>query len=441
MFDASQPRRRNAALVRKLASCWSCSCLSSTARHRAGSHRSRAAAASEAETLESIVVTARRRAESLQDTPVAITALSADALERQQIVSTTDLDKVAPNLQFHSYGTLTGNNSAAQVFIRGIGQTDATPAVDPGVGIYIDDVYMGRSVGARHGISRHRQRADPARPAGNLVRPQHDRRRGAAHHQRARRRRRQFRARGPGRRQSARSLRRVRHAAGRRRGPRALALGMRQRDGYVTRVSDGEDLGDEDMYTGQVALRWKPSDAFNVHAARRLHQGRRERLAVRVPRDERRRPPSSARRASPRAARTCSIRSRRRCWSARSPIRAAATTRRRWANSTTAARIPASSTLENRGASLVANWNVNDTWSFKSITADRRLEWTGTRDADNTPLLILHTNYTSESDQFSQELQAVRRHGSPRWRVRALLLRRGFLRPPAGAAGQSRHVV
>src|SRR4249920_41530 len=102
----------------------------------------------EAETLESVVVTARRREESMQDIPVAVTALSADELERQQVVSTTDLDKVAPNLQFHSYGTLTGNNSAAQVFIRGIGQTDATAAVDPGVGVYIDDVYMGRSVGA-----------------------------------------------------------------------------------------------------------------------------------------------------------------------------------------------------------------------------------------------------------------------------------------------------
>ena len=68
---------------------------------------------------------------------------------------------------------------------------------------------------------------------------------------------------------------------------------------------------------------------------------------------------------------------------------------------------PASSTLENRGVSLVARWDVNDALAFKSITADRRLNWTGTRDADNTPLLILHTNYTSESDQFSQELQAL----------------------------------
>ena len=96
---------------------------------------------------ETIVVTARRREESLQDTPVAVTVLTAAALERQQIIGTTDLDQVAPNLQFATYGTLTGNNSAAQVFIRGIGQTDATPAVDPGVGLYIDDVYMGRSVG------------------------------------------------------------------------------------------------------------------------------------------------------------------------------------------------------------------------------------------------------------------------------------------------------
>ncbi|MDY6983595.1 MAG: hypothetical protein SV422_10950, partial [Pseudomonadota bacterium] len=56
------------------------------------------------ETIESIVVTARIREENLQDTPVAVTALTADALDRQQIQATTDLDKVVPNLRFHSYG-------------------------------------------------------------------------------------------------------------------------------------------------------------------------------------------------------------------------------------------------------------------------------------------------------------------------------------------------
>src|SRR5687768_17902449 len=97
--------------------------------------------------LEEIVVTARKREESLQETPIAISAFTADALERQQITSTADLDQVAPNLQFASYGPLTGNNAAAQVYIRGIGQSDGSSGVDPGVGLYIDDVYMGRSVG------------------------------------------------------------------------------------------------------------------------------------------------------------------------------------------------------------------------------------------------------------------------------------------------------
>ena len=59
------------------------------------------------------------------------------------------------------------------------------------------------------------------------------------------------------------------------------------------------------------------------------------------------------------------------------------------------------------GTSLVVDWDVNDVFSFKSITSERSLDWTGTRDADNTPLLILHTNYTSKSEQFSQELQAL----------------------------------
>ena len=224
------------------------------------------AEAEAAETLEAITVTARRREESLQDTPVAITALSADALERQQIVSTTDLDKVAPNIQFHSYGTLTGNNSAAQVFIRGIGQTDATPAVDPGVGVYIDDVYMGRSVGAAMEfrdianvqILRGPQGTlfgrntiggavllttnEPGTDAGNSVRV------------------------GLGDDNLLEAFGAFDLPLGETWSAR-IALGMRQRDGYVKRVSDGKDLGDEDMATGQVALRWKPSDAFDSRCA------------------------------------------------------------------------------------------------------------------------------------------------------------------------------
>jgi iron complex outermembrane recepter protein len=97
--------------------------------------------------LEEITVTARKVSENLQDTPIAITVLTGDALADRQVFNTNVLDQVVPNLQFGDNAALAGNNHSSQVFIRGIGQTDPTSTVDPGVGLYIDDVYMGTAVG------------------------------------------------------------------------------------------------------------------------------------------------------------------------------------------------------------------------------------------------------------------------------------------------------
>jgi iron complex outermembrane receptor protein len=97
--------------------------------------------------LEEVVVTARKREESLQDTPVAVSAFTAQELQYRQIDSTDRLGDVTPNLTFDSVSPSSGSSSAAQIFIRGIGQTDFTPVTDPGVGLYIDGVYMARSVG------------------------------------------------------------------------------------------------------------------------------------------------------------------------------------------------------------------------------------------------------------------------------------------------------
>jgi iron complex outermembrane receptor protein len=95
-----------------------------------------------------ILVTARRREESLQETPVAISAFSAETLEERQIQQTQDLERITPSLQFKPAGQLSGNSSAAVAFIRGVGQLDPTAAVDPGVGVYVDEVYVGRAVGS-----------------------------------------------------------------------------------------------------------------------------------------------------------------------------------------------------------------------------------------------------------------------------------------------------
>src|SRR5262252_7832129 len=101
----------------------------------------------EASVLDEVVVTARRVEENLQDTPIAITVLSQKTLEERQIFRTNALSQVVPNLQFSNNAPLAGNNSSSQIFIRGIGQTDPTSTVDPGVGMYIDDVYIGTAVG------------------------------------------------------------------------------------------------------------------------------------------------------------------------------------------------------------------------------------------------------------------------------------------------------
>jgi iron complex outermembrane receptor protein len=331
--------------------------------------------------------------------------LSAAALERQQIVATTDLDKVAPNLQFHSYGTLTGNNSAAQVFLRGIGQTDATPAVDPGVGIYIDDVYMGRAVGgamefrdiANVQILRGPQGTlfgrntiggavllttnSPGEDAGSSVRL------------------------GVGE-DSLHELFGTLDLPINEQWAARLSLGGRERDGYVTRVSDGADLGDEKMYTTQAALRWKPSDAlaFTLRADYTKEDENGSPFVFRAMNEA-----ATFVGAASIAAGCPNILD-----PFPPPLLVGPLADPRCGNDAQAlgsfkngGTYPASSELENRGWSLVARWDVNETLAFKSITADRSLDWSGTRDADNTPLLILHTNYTSESEQFSQELQAL----------------------------------
>ncbi len=95
--------------------------------------------------LDEITVTAQRREASLQDVPVSVSALSAGDLETRQIVNVRDLQYQVPNLNITAN---TGTASAARVFLRGIGEDESRGAVDQAVGIYVDDVFIGRSVGS-----------------------------------------------------------------------------------------------------------------------------------------------------------------------------------------------------------------------------------------------------------------------------------------------------
>jgi iron complex outermembrane receptor protein len=96
--------------------------------------------------LEEIVVTAQFREQSAQSTPVAITAVTGADIDERSMSNLADLNTLAPNLNITA-GTNT-NGPSAQTFIRGIGQSDGHPGLDPGVGIYVDDVYHGLLLGS-----------------------------------------------------------------------------------------------------------------------------------------------------------------------------------------------------------------------------------------------------------------------------------------------------
>ncbi|PHS21119.1 MAG: hypothetical protein COA85_13350 [Robiginitomaculum sp.] len=97
-------------------------------------------------TIEDIVVTARKREENLQDTPISVTAITGASLEKRGLSNISQIADFTPNLTFQSGASL-GSGTSSSIYIRGIGQADFALTVDPGVGLYVDGVYVARSVG------------------------------------------------------------------------------------------------------------------------------------------------------------------------------------------------------------------------------------------------------------------------------------------------------
>ena len=99
-----------------------------------------------ARALEEIVVTARKREESLMEIPVSITAFSGEDLIGRNLTSIDQISSQTPGLVFSNSANISGSSNAAAVFIRGIGQSAYTLAVEPGVGIgfnYADAAISG----------------------------------------------------------------------------------------------------------------------------------------------------------------------------------------------------------------------------------------------------------------------------------------------------------
>ena len=96
--------------------------------------------------LHEVIVTARRTSENLQQTPISITALTAEDIAQRGLTNVLDVAAEAPSLTLMPGGNYSGKS--ALTYIRGVGQDQFTYAFEPGVGFYVDDVYYGTVYGS-----------------------------------------------------------------------------------------------------------------------------------------------------------------------------------------------------------------------------------------------------------------------------------------------------
>ena len=94
--------------------------------------------------LEEVIVTAQRREQNLQDTPISIAAFGEDEIERRRITNIADLAAIVPNLRIVPFGV---SPTTLRIYIRGVGVVDSQVTQDPPVGIYLNGVYVARPVG------------------------------------------------------------------------------------------------------------------------------------------------------------------------------------------------------------------------------------------------------------------------------------------------------
>ena len=213
-----------------------------------------------------IVVTARKFKERVQDVPVAISAFSGEAIAARGVDNIEGLATFTPNMTFQSNPSFGGASSSAAIYIRGIGQKEFLPTTEPGVGVYVDGVYVARSVGAMLDLVDV-ERVEVLRgPQGTLfgrntiggalslttVKPKDDWETSG-----------QLTV-GNFKRIDAKLMVNI---------PLGDTLALRVsgasllRDGYVRRLSDGLDLGNVNTKTGRAQLRWSPSSKFEINLA------------------------------------------------------------------------------------------------------------------------------------------------------------------------------
>ncbi len=357
----------------------------------AGSLASAEAAAAEAAVgaVEEVIVTARKREESLQETPISITAFAEADLEQANMIDLRDIGKFTPGMSFTSYGM--GSAEAGAIFLRGVGQSDHMVTTDPGVGLYIDGVYMGRNQGAALDLL-DLERVEVLRgPQGTLFGKNTI---GGAVNVVSRKP-----SGEPGGHVAATVGEDGRinvEASGEIGLSDSLAMRAgilsRNRDGVGEQIFTGDDLGDEDSLSGRAALYWSgsASELSLVMDASRARQG-----AV----------PHSFYEfgdfmvnffgAAP-------------CFTSTGAGQYAPCTGAAAADPFDNYSLDDLDTEQDLfGVSATWQWDLSPTLTLKSISAYRDMKYVGNLEFDGAPQVVVHYSESGASDQFSQELQLL----------------------------------
>jgi len=98
--------------------------------------------------LAEVIVTAQRRSANIQDVPIAISAFTAETLQSRNLVDVRAIGNLSPGVNLDAGAPFSGDRSVLSASIRGIGQDDFAFNLNPGVGVYVDGVYLARTIGA-----------------------------------------------------------------------------------------------------------------------------------------------------------------------------------------------------------------------------------------------------------------------------------------------------
>jgi iron complex outermembrane receptor protein len=317
--------------------------------------------------VDEVVVTARRREENLKDVPVAVSAFSAEKLERSGGTDITVLSQTTPNITVQ---TARGSNSTLISYIRGVGQQDPLWGYEPGVGLYVDDVYIYRPQGAVLDIFDIERIEVLRGPQGTLY----------------------------GRNTIGGAIKYVTKKLGDEAGAKikatygsydqtdlmvsgqtpvggGLSVGgayaRYKRDGYGKNLTTGADQYDKDVEAYRLSAEYKPTEDLFFRLAydkvvdnSNPRHGHRETLPT----------------------------------VGNYPILGVYDTQ---------AGVGDKNHVQTEGLSLTGQWDATQNLSFKSVTANRKGHTQTLIDFDGTPLPTLDVPATYDDRSFSQELQAV----------------------------------